>query len=184
MRYENKRASPAPRIVVMGASGCGKTAIGTLLAQQLGVVFIDGDDLHPATNIAKMTKSIPLIDDDRRPWLTEVGRTLNSHDATGAVIACSALRVSYRDIIRREEPRTFFVHLLASRAELMRRLTSRTGHFMPVSLLDDQLQTLEPLRASEHGITINVDQTLDQVVGHAERGWRMRSDPERPPAEH
>lgn len=176
MTRRNNPTLLAPLIVVMGASGCGKSTVGTQLAARFGVPFIDGDDLHPAANIEKMSNGIPLTGDDRRPWLTEVGRTLRRHDASGAVIGCSALRVVYRDIIRAEAPRTFFVHLNAPADVLKTRLVMRPDHFMPVSLLDDQLLTLEPLRVHESGITVDADQKIDQILRQAEGAWKARKE--------
>ena len=110
------RPGAPPRVVVMGVSSCGKSTVGEMLALKLGLPFMDGDDLHPAENIAKMESGTPLVDDDRWPWLTLVGRWLADHD--GGVIACSALKRSYRDRIREAAPDTVFVHLHGSR-ELM-----------------------------------------------------------------
>src|SRR6478609_7103553 len=97
------------RIIVMGVSGCGKTTIGDLVARELGVPFLDGDSLHPVENVAKMASGTPLTDDDRWPWLATVGRALA--DGGGLVLACSALRRSYRDAIRQQAPDTIFLHL-------------------------------------------------------------------------
>lgn len=166
----------APLIVVMGASGCGKSTIGTHLAQRFAVPFVDADDLHSPANVEKMTRGVPLTGDDRRPWLTEVGRTLQRHDATGVVIACSALRVVYRDIIRAEAPHAFFVHLDAAADVLSTRLVMRPDHYMPVSLLSSQLQTLEPLRVHESGVTVSADQKIDHILRQALRGWTTRRE--------
>lgn len=157
----------APLIVVMGASGCGKSTIGTHLAQRFAVPFVDADDLHSPANVEKMTRGVPL---------TEVGRTLQRHDATGVVIACSALRVVYRDIIRAEAPRAFFVHLDAAADVLSTRLVMRPDHYMPVSLLSSQLQTLEPLRVHESGVTVSADQKIDHILRQALRGWTTRRE--------
>jgi carbohydrate kinase (thermoresistant glucokinase family) len=147
--------SPIPaRIVVMGVAGCGKTAVGTLLAAELGYRFVDADDLHPAANVSKMASGIPLDDDDRWPWLDAVGRTLA--ESPGIVIACSALKRSYRDRLRAAADDLAFVHLSGSRELLEQRIGSRTDHFMPTSLLDSQLGTLEPLEADERGIEVDV----------------------------
>jgi len=126
------------RFVLMGVSGCGKTSVGQALAAEIGITFFDGDDLHPAENIAKMSRGEPLNDADRAPWLAEVGRVLAGHDGPIA-IGCSALKRSYRDIIRDNAaaPVTF-LHLAAPRAVLAARVADRPGHFMPPSLLDSQ----------------------------------------------
>lgn len=139
----------------MGVSGSGKSTVGELLAERLDVPFTDADDLHPITNVDKMSKGIPLDDDDRWPWLAVVGQTLAQATRSGLIVACSALRKSYRDAIRREAPGTSFVHLTGSRDLLASRLGKRESHFMPASLLDSQLDALEPL-APEEGITVDI----------------------------
>ena len=153
-------------IIVMGVSGAGKSTIGLALANHLGVAFMDGDDLHPATNISKMAAGIPLTDKDRAPWLDLVGHELGkSHSAgTGMVIACSALKQEYRDRIRSGAPTTFFVELDGTREELLSRMTSREGHFMPSSLLDSQLALLEPLTLVENGIRLSCMLPVDELV--------------------
>jgi carbohydrate kinase (thermoresistant glucokinase family) len=155
------------RIVVMGVSGCGKSSVGIALADALGARFIDGDDLHPAANKAKMSAGIPLDDDDRWPWLDLVSKALA--EAGGTVIACSALKRVYRERILAGAPNTFFVHLDGSREILEQRLGSRTGHFMPATLLDSQLATLEPLAGDEPGAVIDIDQPISQIIGEAVR---------------
>jgi len=153
------------RIVVMGVSGCGKSSVGIALADALGARFIDGDDLHPEANKAKMGAGIPLDDHDRWPWLDLVSNAL-AEDAstfTGTVIACSALKRSYRERILAGAPNTFFIHLDGSREILQQRLGNRTGHFMPAALLDSQLATLEPLADDEPGAVIDIDQPISQI---------------------
>ncbi|MEL6265868.1 MAG: gluconokinase [Pseudomonadota bacterium] len=151
----------------MGVSGCGKTSVGTALAARAGVAFIDGDDLHPPANIAKMAGGTPLDDDDRAPWLRAVGRALAAAPAP-AVIGCSALRRRYRDWIRAEvaEP-VHFLHLDAPREVLAGRVAHRRGHFMPSGLLDSQFATLEPLGADELGRVIDIAQSQRAVVAAA-----------------
>ena len=147
--------TPTPaRIVVMGVAGCGKTVVGTALAAELGYRFVDADDLHPAANVSKMASGTPLDDDDRWPWLDAVGRTLA--ESPGIVVACSALKRSYRDRLRASADDLAFVHLSGSRELLEQRMGRRTEHFMPTSLLDSQLGTLEPLEADERGIEVDV----------------------------
>jgi gluconokinase len=141
----------------MGVSGCGKSTVAPLLAQELGGIFIDGDELHPDANIAKMASGTPLTDQDREPWLREVGNRLTSASGT-IVIACSALKRSYRDLIRAAAPDTAFAHLHGNRELLAKRLTTRPGHFMPVTLLDSQLATLEPLGPDEQGARFDIAQ--------------------------
>jgi gluconokinase len=124
----------------MGVAGSGKSTVGVLLAARLGVPFVDGDALHPASNVAKMAAGIPLDDADRAPWLDAVGARL----AQGrVVVACSALRRAYRDRLRDAAPAAQFVLLHGTRALLASRLTARVDHFMPAVLLDSQLATLE-----------------------------------------
>lgn len=151
--------------VVMGVSGCGKSTIGRALAARLGHAFADGDDLHPLSNIAKMAKGDPLTDADRLPWLAAVAASLRP----GTVVACSALRRSYRDLLRDGAPApVVLIHLRGERTTLLKRMTVRAGHFMPVALLDSQLQTLEAPTADEQCISVDIGMTekamVDQIV--------------------
>lgn len=130
---------PAVSVVLAGVSGSGKSTVGALLATRLGIPFVDGDDLHPAANVAKMAAGIPLDDEDRWPWLDEVGARLAQ---SPVVIACSALRRRYRDRLRAAAPNARFVLLDGDRELLAARMGSRE-HFMPSALLDSQLATLE-----------------------------------------
>jgi gluconokinase len=153
-----------PLITVMGVTGSGKTTIGAALAQRLHVPFEDADDLHPPANVAKMSAGIPLDDLDRRPWLETVGAWLADHNATGGVISCSALRRSYRDILREAAPRQLFVHLAGTAEVVARRVAGRPGHFMPASLVESQFATLEPLEDDENGLTLDLDLPVDAIV--------------------
>ena len=128
-------------VVVAGVSGSGKSSLGAALAHRLGVAFVDGDDLHPPANVARMAAGEPLTDEDRGPWLDAVGARLA---AGGVVVACSALRRRYRDRLRALAPDARIVLIEVPREELERRIRQRPGHFMPASLLDSQLATLEP----------------------------------------
>lgn len=152
-----------PLLVVMGVSGSGKSTVGAALAQRLGVPFADADDLHPAANIAKMTRGEPLDDHDRHPWLEIIGRWLADHPG-GGVVSCSALKRKYRDHLRRHAPDVAFVHLEGSHEVITDRQASRPGHFMPASLLASQFATLEPLQPDERGVVIDVDQSVDAIV--------------------
>ncbi len=147
----------------MGISGCGKSTIGVALAQRLGYTFIDGDDLHPEINKKKMSSGVPLDDRDRVPWLEEVSKSLQLHDAI--VIACSALKKSYRTTITRGAPSTVFIHLKGSKELITARLRERSGHFMPVGLLDSQIQTLEQLEVDEIGEVFEISQSVEDIVG-------------------
>ena len=150
------------RLVVMGVAGCGKSAVGAALAGALGVPYRDGDDLHPAANIAKMSRGEALTDVDRWPWLALVGQSL----ADGPmIIGCSALRRSYRAFITQTAAApVVFVHLQGSRAVIEARMRARQGHFMPPMLLDSQFATLEPPGVDENAITVQIDQPLASVV--------------------
>ncbi|KJQ55656.1 gluconokinase [Microbacterium sp. SA39] len=164
-------------IVVMGVSGVGKTTIGVQLAARLGVDFVDADDLHGPENIAKMSAGIPLVDADRWPWLDLVGAALIAEP--GAVVACSALRRSYRDRLRATAPETLFVHLAAAPERVALQAEARAGHFMPPALLQSQIATLEPLEPDERGITVIVDagpeELVDRIV-HSLAGEREGSE--------
>jgi carbohydrate kinase (thermoresistant glucokinase family) len=150
-------------VVVSGVSGSGKSTVGELLARRLEVPFCDGDDLHPQSNVEKMHAGIPLDDDDRRPWLLRVGAWLSEHPS-GAVVACSALKRSYRDLIRAGSPRAWVVQLVGDPELIRTRQAARTGHFMPPSLLPSQFATLEPLEADEAGLTVDVAPPVEEVV--------------------
>jgi UDP-N-acetyl-2-amino-2-deoxyglucuronate dehydrogenase len=147
---------PFPPVIVMGVSGSGKSTVGELLAQDAGVPFVDGDDLHPEAARRKMAEGHALDDDDRRPWLERVGRELAGLPDGGPVVACSALKRSYRDVLRAAAPDAVFVHLAGDHDLLAERLDGREGHFMPSSLLASQLRALEPLGDDEQGITLDI----------------------------
>jgi len=149
------------KVVVMGVSGCGKSTIGKLIASHCGAAFIDGDDLHPSENVTKMSQGIPLNDDDRWPWLDIVGQELRDRGA--CVIACSALKRSYRARILRLAPETVFIHLHGSRETLQERLENREDHFMPTTLLDSQLSTLENLAADEPGQQFDIQLDKEEL---------------------
>lgn len=156
-------------VVVGGVSGSGKSTIGALLAQRLEVPFIDADSLHPEANVTKMAAGLPLTDIDRAPWLVRIGEVLSEHDATGLVLACSALKRAYRDTIRAVEPSTVFITLSGSRELIAGRLAERSNHFMPPSLLDSQLAAFEPLGDDEAGADVDVAANVDDIVAAAAR---------------
>lgn len=154
-------ASP---IVVMGVSGSGKSTVGAALAQRLRVPFADADDFHPPANIAKMSAGEALNDDDRHPWLEAIGEWLAARGADGGVMSCSALKRTYRDQLRVHCARIEFLHLSGTPDVISKRQASRPGHFMPASLLKSQFDTLEPLEPDEHGIAVDVDQSIDAII--------------------
>lgn len=149
------------RFVVMGVSGCGKSHIGSAFANAIGANFIDGDALHPSANIAKMRRGEPLNDADRAPWLDKVGQVLEPD----TVIACSALKRSYRDRIRAGAGApVVFLFLQGERPLMLDRMNNRPGHFMPATLLDSQFATLEPPTADELHVVGTINNTPDQIV--------------------
>jgi gluconokinase len=152
-------------VVIMGVSGSGKSAVGKELAARLGLPFVEGDTLHPPSNVEKMRSGRPLNDEDRAPWLAAVGKALAQSSSGGLIMACSALKRSYRDEILRFAPTTVFVHLDVPRRELATRLANRPGHFMPAALLDSQLATLEPIDDDEPGVTMNGTDAVGAIVG-------------------
>ncbi|GLI27820.1 gluconokinase [Agromyces rhizosphaerae] len=156
-----------PPTVVMGVSAAGKSSVGRAIAARSGAAFADGDDLHPAANVAKMARGEPLDDADRAPWLDEVGATLARHGDDGIVVACSALKRAYRDRIRRAAPATRFVFLSGTPELLAERAGARTGHFMPPALLASQLAALEPLAPDEAGVTLDIADPVDALAADA-----------------
>ena len=132
-------------VVLMGVTGAGKTTVGQQLAAALGWTFVEGDALHSPANIAKMHRGEPLDDADRAPWLRAIRQRIDELVASGqsAVIACSALKRAYREVLARDRPEVTFVYLKASAALIAERLRHRAGHFMPPALLESQLETLE-----------------------------------------
>ena len=146
----------------MGVSGSGKSTVGAALARRLDIPFADADAFHPAANIAKMSAGTPLDDDDRYPWLAAVGQWLADHDR--GVMSCSALKRRYRDQLRSHRPTIEFLHLTGSPTLIDRRQVERTGHFMPSSLVVSQFEALEPLDSDEHGLAMDVGQSVGTIV--------------------
>lgn len=159
----------------MGVSGCGKSTVGAALADATQVVFIEGDEFHPDANVAKMSAGVPLDDQDRAGWLQALAdqiRMARERDA-GIVVSCSALKRRYRDLLRQADPALRFVHLQGPRALIEQRMRSRSGHYMPPTLLDSQLRDLEPLQAGEAGMTLDNTMTpaelVARILGNHER---------------
>lgn len=159
------------RVVVMGVSGCGKSTVGRSLAAELGADFIEGDELHPPENVERMRQGIPLTDADRQGWLQTIGARLGDAAAQrrGLVVSCSALKRSYRDLLRAADPSLRFVYLRGSPELLERRMNERSGHYMPPSLLRSQLETLEPPGADEGAVSIDIDVEPQAIVAAARR---------------
>jgi gluconokinase len=167
----------SPRIVIlMGVSGAGKTTVGRALADRLGWEFIEGDDFHPASNVTAMSAGHPLTDADRAPWLAALRRRIEQILASGgrAVIACSALKHSYRRVLAGDEGEREirFVHLDVSPDELHRRLVARHNHFMPAELLASQLATLEE---SHTALRVNGEQPVASIVTSIIHGLMLES---------
>ena len=172
--------SPAPRqqpvLVVMGITGAGKSSIAGILAGQLGWDLAEGDDLHPASNVAKMSAGTPLTDEDRWPWLERVAAWIQNHTATGmpGIITCSALKRSYRD--RLSGNNVVFAHLTASKDVIGERLAARMDHLMPASLLDSQITALEPPEADENAVSIQVGRAPSEVAAEIIRRLSLRPE--------
>jgi gluconokinase len=153
-------------IVVMGVAGSGKTTVARLLAQDLGWRQTEADDLHGPENVAKMAAGIPLTDSDRAPWLRRICQRIDETEGS-QVVTCSALRRSYRDILRTANARVRFLHLHGSPDTLASRIGARTDHFMPASMLTSQMETLEPLTSDEDGVSVDIDGTPIEIVRRA-----------------
>ena len=151
----------------MGVSGCGKSTVGERLAHALALPFVEGDSLHPPRNVARMAEGTPLTDADRVEWLDAVAALLEG--SPRIVVSCSALKRSYRDRLRAAAPDLRFVHLHGEPAELERRMQQRSGHYMPASLLQSQLDTLEPPGADEDAITLDIALPPATLVAQARR---------------
>lgn len=153
-------------VVLMGVAGSGKSSVLAALVARLGWPALEGDALHPPANVAKMAAGIPLTDADRAPWLDAIGDWIDAREAErrSSLVTCSALRRSYRDRLRTGRPSVWFVHLSAPRDVLAGRMAGREGHFMPTSLLDSQLATLEPLAPAEPGSTVHALAPPDAIA--------------------
>ncbi len=164
------------QVVVMGVSATGKSTVGQAVADELGWGFVEGDDLHPPANVAKMQAGDPLGDADRAPWLDLIGEAVRQRADAGlsSIVTCSALRRSYRDRLRDGAGAVFFVHLHAGFDVLEPRMQQRQRHFMPTTLLRSQFDTLEPLDADEDGVVVDVSSPPDVVTAAALDAVRSR----------
>ena len=174
MTHDNEPQQPV--LVIMGVSGSGKSTVAAILAGQLGWDLEEGDDLHPAGNVAKMASGQPLTDDDRWPWLDKVAAWIADHTTAGipGIITCSALKRSYRDRMR--GPSVIFVHLAGSTDQIGQRLAARTDHFMPTTLLDSQMSTLEPPGADENTLVVDVGRRPAEVAADIIRRLHLRAE--------
>jgi gluconokinase len=152
--------------VVMGVSASGKSTVGRLLAQRLDVEYLDGDDFHSPQNVARMAAGHALTDADRQGWLLALSERLAQaqREGKGVVLSCSALKRAYRDVLRRGAPQLVLVYLFGSRELLAARIAARSDHYMPASLLDSQLATLETPQADEHALSYDVAASAQQIV--------------------
>ena len=165
--------SPEPlHVVVMGVAGCGKSVVGTELAQRLALPLIEGDDFHPPGNIAKMRQGVPLGDDDRADWLAALAQALLAHPA-GAVLTCSALKRSYRDRLRQGAPALHFLHLSLTPHQALERVAARTDHFYPPSLVASQFEALENPASEPRVRAVDATQHVDRLVEEA-TAWLQR----------
>ncbi|GAB3491410.1 gluconokinase [Flexivirga sp.] len=160
---------PAQFLIVMGVSGSGKTTLAEGIADAMGWLYAEGDDFHSQANVSKMAAGVPLTDEDRWPWLRSIGTWIDEHERDGrsAVITCSALKRAYRDLLREDRKNVRFVYLDVPQEVLEDRLSKRTGHYMPPSLLPSQLQTLEPLQQDEDGVVVHAHQSPEASLEEA-----------------
>ena len=163
-------------VVVMGVSGSGKTTIAAGVARQQGWLLLEGDTFHPPANIAKMKAGIPLTDEDRWPWLRAIAARQDELRAAGqsAVVACSALRRAYRDILIGGQGDTLLMYMRGSKEMIAGRMRARQGHFMPPALRDSQFSTLEEPGADEHPIVVDISGPTEATIADAVRQLRER----------
>jgi carbohydrate kinase (thermoresistant glucokinase family) len=149
-------------IVIMGVAGCGKSTIGKLLAERISLPFIEADDFHSKENVLKMSSGIPLNDEDRYPWLQSLSHELQLHEKTGAVLACSALKENYRQILQKElNEKITWIYLEGTETILQERMKNRTGHFMPGKLLQSQLAAMEK---PDYAYCISVEKDPETII--------------------
>jgi len=179
---ENLGVTAVPIVIVMGVAGSGKSTVARLLAAELACPFAEGDAWHSPASVARMRAGHPLSEAERAPWLARIVTWLREQRG-GAVVSCSALRRRHRDVLRGGGPDVRFALLSAERATLAARIEHRPGHFMPASLLDSQLATLEPLEPDERGVTFEASLTPEKLAA-AIRTWLCadRADPRKPPS--
>ncbi|HET7398899.1 MAG TPA: gluconokinase [Intrasporangium sp.] len=156
-------------VVVMGVSGCGKSTVARGIADAMGWQLAEGDDFHPEANVEKMRRGEPLTDEDRWPWLRLIGQWIDARRERGepTVVTCSALRRRYRELLREGRPQVRFCHVTAPDEVIRARLSRRTGHYMPSSLLESQLRLLEPLGSDEPGVTVSAEGSTEEVIARA-----------------
>ncbi len=161
--------SDVQHLVVMGVAGSGKTTVAQILADRLDRPYAEADEFHPQANIDKMSAGTPLTDDDRWPWLQAIRDWLTEQTRAGrsAIVTCSALKTAYRDVLREAEGRVTFVHLDGTIEQIGERMSGRSGHFMPPSLLPSQFETLERLGDDEDGVVVQVGASPQSVVDNA-----------------
>ena len=159
-------------LVIMGAAGSGKTTVATTLSEHLGWIAAEADEFHSAASIAAMTSGVPLTDADRWPWLESIRGWMSTQAQNGrsTIVACSALKRSYREVLSRAEGRVQFVHLTGAAEVLAPRMESRRGHYMPLSLLPSQLEALEPLEQDEDGLTVDFLQSPGRICSEILEG--------------
>ena len=157
-------------IVVMGVSGCGKSTVAKLLSETLGASFLDADDYHPPANVAKMSRGDALTDEDRWPWLKVFAQAMTEQVGC-SVGACSALKKDYRNCLTKVAKESLlFVHLDGDKALLMKRMSARTEHFMPTTLLESQLATLEIPDNEEYSISVDISGSPEQIIALIQQG--------------
>jgi gluconokinase len=155
-----------PVVVVMGVAGSGKTTVGRMLADRLGTAYAEADSFHPPANVSKMGSGQALNDDDRYPWLAAIADWIRARvrSGEGGVVSCSALKCTYRDLLRQAHPGVWFLHLDAPRDLIVERMANRRDHFMPVSLVDSQFQALEPLGPRDAGTAVDAAAPPEEIV--------------------
>ena len=161
-----ERPARATAVVVMGVAGVGKTTVASALSEALGWPLAEADAFHSPANIAKMSAGTPLTDADREPWLAAMRDWIDEHGSRGepVVVTCSALKRSYRDVLRQAGARVTFVHLVGTAEVIGERMTHRAGHFMPAELLRSQLDDLQPLEGDEDGVVVDTGKTPAEIV--------------------